>query len=178
MYATHQRFSKLIILYSKCNTTADCHMPSLLLMVPNYLLHSRLLGQHINGLRTPVCTVQVKRVRCGAKGHKDQGWAIGLGALYGAAIGANIGKSLDERDKQLADDAFQSSLENNKTGAPSSWSNPDSGHSGETTPTRTYTADSGDPCREFTTTVLIGGEEQQGYGTACRQSDGSWKIVN
>ncbi|SVA64445.1 uncharacterized protein METZ01_LOCUS117299, partial [marine metagenome] len=38
--------------------------------------------------------------------------------------------------------------------------------------------DSGSPCREFTTTVLIGGEEQQGYGTACRQSDGSWKIIN
>ena len=112
------------------------------------------------------------------KGHKDQGWAIGLGALYGAAIGANIGKSLDERDKLLANEAFQNSLENNKTGASDSWSNPDSGHSGKTTPTRTYTADSGDPCREFTTTVLIGGEEEQGYGTACRQSDGSWKIVN
>ena len=112
------------------------------------------------------------------KGHKDQGWAIGLGALYGAAIGANIGQSLDEKDKQLANEAFQNSLENNKTGTAVSWSNPDSGHSGETTPIRTYTVDSGDPCREFTTTVLIGGKEEQGYGTACRQADGSWKIVN
>ena len=112
------------------------------------------------------------------KGHKDQGWAIGLGALYGAAIGANIGRQLDEKDKELAGQAFQSSLENNQVGKASSWSNPDTGHGGDTTPTRTYTADSGAPCREFTTTVLIGGEEQQGYGTACRQADGSWKIVN
>lgn len=112
------------------------------------------------------------------KGHKDQGWAIGLGALYGSAIGANIGRQLDERDKELANNTFQSSLENNKTGNSGSWSNPDSGHSGETTPTRTYTADSGSPCREFTTTVLIGGEEQQAYGTACRQADGSWKIID
>ena len=112
------------------------------------------------------------------KGHKDQGWAIGLGALYGAAIGANIGRQLDERDKELANEAFQDSLENKKVGAVSSWNNPDTGHTGTTTPTRTYTADSGNPCREFTTTVLIGGEEQQGYGTACRQTDGSWKIIN
>ena len=112
------------------------------------------------------------------KGHKDQGWAIGLGALYGAAIGANIGRQLDERDKELANETFQGSLENNQIGAASSWNNPDTGHTGTTTPTRTYTADSGSPCREFTTTVLIGGEEQQGYGTACRQADGSWKIIN
>ena len=112
------------------------------------------------------------------KGHKDKGWAIGLGALYGAAIGADIGRQLDERDKELANEAFQDSLENKKVGTVSSWNNPDTGHTGTTTPTRTYTADSGSPCREFTTTVLIGGEEQQGYGTACRQSDGSWKIIN
>ena len=112
------------------------------------------------------------------KDHKDQGWAIGLGALYGAAIGADIGRQLDERDKELANEAFQDSLENKKVGAASSWNNPDTGHTGTTTPTRTYTADSGSPCREFTTTVLIGGEEQQGYGTACRQADGSWKIIN
>ena len=112
------------------------------------------------------------------KGHKEHGWAIGLGALYGAAIGANIGQQLDEKDKELANEAFQDSLESKKVGAVSSWNNPDTGHTGATTPTRTYTADSGSPCREFTTTVLIGGEEQQGYGRACRQSDGSWKIIN
>ncbi|MBO67637.1 MAG: hypothetical protein CL398_04930 [Acidiferrobacteraceae bacterium] len=113
------------------------------------------------------------------KGHKDQGWAVGLGALYGAAIGASIGKQLDEQDKALANQAFQESLENNKTGSAYSWSNPDTGHSGKTTPTRTIAATEGSgPCREFTTTVLIGGEEQQAYGTACRQNDGSWKIVD
>ena len=94
------------------------------------------------------------------------------------SIGADIGRQLDERDKELANEAFQDSLENKKVGTASSWNNPDTGHTGTTTPTRTYTADSGSPCREFTTTVLIGGEEQQGYGTACRQSDGSWKIIN
>ncbi len=31
-------------------------------------------------------------------------------------------------------------------------------------------------CREFTRDIQIGGKVQQGYGTACRQPDGSWKV--
>jgi hypothetical protein len=31
-------------------------------------------------------------------------------------------------------------------------------------------------CREFDTPVTIGGQQQQAYGTACLQPDGSWKI--
>lgn len=33
-------------------------------------------------------------------------------------------------------------------------------------------------CREFLHTVTIGGRSQQAYGTACRQPDGSWRIVS
>jgi hypothetical protein len=32
--------------------------------------------------------------------------------------------------------------------------------------------------REFITTITVGGEQQQGYGTACRQPDGTWQIVS
>ena len=32
-------------------------------------------------------------------------------------------------------------------------------------------------CREFQQTVTIGGRTAEAYGTACRQPDGSWKIV-
>ncbi len=32
------------------------------------------------------------------------------------------------------------------------------------------------PCREYYTTARIGGREQQIYGQACRQEDGSWKF--
>ena len=42
--------------------------------------------------------------------------------------------------------------------------------------TRTYQNQSGQYCREFTQTIQVGGESQQGHGTACRQPDGSWKI--
>lgn len=33
-------------------------------------------------------------------------------------------------------------------------------------------------CREYTTTVVIDGVEREAYGTACRQKDGSWRIMD
>lgn len=33
-------------------------------------------------------------------------------------------------------------------------------------------------CREFTQTFSIGNKTEKGYGTACLQPDGSWKIVS
>ena len=33
-------------------------------------------------------------------------------------------------------------------------------------------------CREFQQTIMIGGQPQRAYGTACHQPDGTWKIVH
>ena len=55
------------------------------------------------------------------------------------------------------------------------WRNPDSGNSGSITPTRTYEIANGQYCREYRQTIVIGGEPQQAYGTACRQPDGTWQ---
>ena len=44
-------------------------------------------------------------------------------------------------------------------------------------PVETYQTSSGQYCREYLQTVVIGGQQQQAYGTACRQPDGSWKII-
>lgn len=32
-------------------------------------------------------------------------------------------------------------------------------------------------CREYTKDITVGGKEVEGYGRACRQPDGSWRIV-
>jgi surface antigen len=45
------------------------------------------------------------------------------------------------------------------------------------TPTNTYDSGTG-PCREYTLDATIGGKTEQIYGTACRQPDGSWKVVD
>jgi len=109
-------------------------------------------------------------------GHSDKGWAIALGILFGAVVGDQIGAQLDERDRLLAAQNLQYSLESTKDGAVTTWQNPNSGNGGAATPTATVVKSDGTPCREFTTEIQVGGETQQGYGTACRQADGSWKI--
>ncbi len=105
------------------------------------------------------------------------GRLVGVGALAGALIGGEIGRSLDANDRRMMEESAQYALERNRTDQPSQWRNPDSGHYGTITPKRTYQTAEGRYCREYQQTVIIGGEEQQAYGHACRQPDGTWKIV-
>lgn len=104
--------------------------------------------------------------------------AVALGALAGAYLGSEIGQSLDDADRLAMERNAQQSLETAPTGQTSAWRNPDSGHSGTFTPTRTYSTAEQQPCREYQTTVVIDGREESAYGTACRQPDGSWQIAN
>jgi surface antigen len=115
----------------------------------------------------------------GLIGAAAGGGAEGIigGVLLGGLLGGAIGDSLDQRDRQLAYQSSQAALENYQVGQTSSWSNPDNGHSGSVTPTKTYQTAQGQYCREYQQTVTVGGESQQAYGTACRQPDGSWQIV-
>lgn len=100
--------------------------------------------------------------------------AIMLGALAGAMVGSNIGRHLDEHDEARA----QTVLEQNRTGESSYWVNPDSGAAITMVPTNTYQSSTGQYCREYQTEVVVGGNKEKAYGTACRQLDGTWKIIN
>ncbi|MDF1552761.1 MAG: RT0821/Lpp0805 family surface protein [Deferrisomatales bacterium] len=97
-----------------------------------------------------------------------------IGTLLGALVGQDIGRSLDEADELRAAHV----LEKNKTGQTSTWENPDKGTQVAVTPIKTYQAPSGQYCREYQTEVAIGGQTEKAYGTACRQPDGQWKIIN
>ncbi len=111
-----------------------------------------------------------------SRGHSDKEVAMVVGAFLGGVAGSQIGARLSEADKVLAGRNLNESLEYDRIGSSREWVNPDSGNSGYSTPTRTFDAQDGSPCREFTTVVSVGGKEEQAYGTACRQADGSWKI--
>ncbi len=100
-----------------------------------------------------------------------------LGTLAGAAIGSNIGKRLDDVDRQRMREAEQRAY-NAPLNEPIIWNNPNTGHSGTVTPTREGRRPSGEYCREFQSDITVGGQSEKGYGTACRQADGSWKIVS
>ena len=107
-------------------------------------------------------------------GNKDL-WLIAGGAA-GGLFGHSIGKKLDERDRLLLGETVQQTLEKAPDNSVGSWNNPNSGNSGTIVPTQTHMSATNQPCREFTTTINIGGQQQQGVGTACRQADGSWLI--
>jgi len=53
-----------------------------------------------------------------------------------------------------------------------------SGNYGSVTPTREgYQPSSGAYCREYQQEIVVGGRVERGYGKACRQPDGSWKVI-
>lgn len=115
----------------------------------------------------------------GAQFGSGTGRLVGVaaGALAGAYLGNQIGGSLDKADKVQMEKASEKAT-TAPIGQPISWRNPDSGNAGTVTPTREGTAANGDYCREFQQSVTVGGKTEQAYGTACRQADGSWKVVN
>lgn len=103
--------------------------------------------------------------------------ATAAGTLIGALAGRELGKSLDKADQAAAQKATDRA-HTAPIGQQIAWSNPESGHSGTITPRREGTDSTGNYCREYQTTVTVGGKTEQAYGTACRQPDGSWKVVN
>ncbi|NCX93578.1 MAG: glycine zipper 2TM domain-containing protein [Gammaproteobacteria bacterium] len=112
-------------------------------------------------------------------GGTGQLLATGAGAVVGAWAGSQIGKSMDQQDKMNMQGAL-SNVDSNKTVA---WNNDQGVHYTftPTTPTVTdQTSVNGTKryCREFIQTATIEGKQQQMYGKACRQEDGSWQVVD
>ena len=98
--------------------------------------------------------------------------AIIIGTLAGTMIGRHIGQSMDDTDRLMAAMA----LNDSRSGESTTWVNPDTGHAYTLTPTRTYEENTG-PCREFQLDATVGGRtDQDVYGTACLQADGSWLV--
>jgi surface antigen len=106
------------------------------------------------------------------------GTGIAAGTILGGLIGGAIGNRMDAADQEKANVAATQALESIPSGQSVAWRNPDSGNAGAVTPVRTYQTSTGQYCREYTQTINIGGERHQSYGTACRQPDGTWRIVS
>ena len=100
------------------------------------------------------------------------------GVLLGGLLGSSAGKSLDRADQMYAQRSTTTALETGRSGQPVACTNPDTGHSGTIVPQPAYQTSAGQYCREYQQTVTVGGQQQQAYGTACRQPDGSWKMIN
>jgi surface antigen len=103
--------------------------------------------------------------------------AVAVGTLAGAWAGSAIGRRLDERDRLLASQAIEQSFES-PVGQTIRWNNPDSGHFGTVATTRDGTdVTTGAYCREYEQTIVVDGQQEMAYGSACRMPDGTWRIV-
>jgi surface antigen len=102
--------------------------------------------------------------------------AIAASVIGGLLIGGLVGNLLDERDKKMQAEAAHRALETTPTGQSVAWKNPDTGHSGTVTPTKTVQTPSG-YCRDYQATVEIDGKQEKATGRACRQPNGTWQIV-
>jgi surface antigen len=94
------------------------------------------------------------------------------GVLAGMAAGSYLGKTMDAGDQYCAGQALEYAQDNR----PVRWSNPDNNSSYVVTPVRTY-EESGRYCRNYTTRVTTEGNTRTVTGTACRQPDGTWRMV-
>lgn len=102
--------------------------------------------------------------------------ATAIGAVVGGIVGSEIGRSLDEADRKAAMAAEYRALEHGRSGQATPWKNPDSGRYGNVVPGKPYRLRERN-CREYTHTIYIDGRPQTMRGSACRQSDGTWKNV-
>jgi surface antigen len=97
------------------------------------------------------------------------------GALLGGILGDAIGSNMDDNDRDTYDRASQNAME---TGRSKSWKNSRSGNYGTIHPRKRYRNDEGQYCREYTQTITVDGQKHSGHGTACREEDGTWRIVD
>jgi len=115
----------------------------------------------------------------GLAGSALGGGAAGTmaGVLLGGFLGNQLGGSIDDADRRRAAAAERRAY-TAPIGQQITWNNPSNGNSGVITPVRDGYAQNGSYCREFQQSIVVGGQQKQGYGTACQQPDGSWKIVS
>lgn len=99
--------------------------------------------------------------------------AIIGGGLLGGLLGHEIGSSLDRADQAAYERASQNAME---TGTPRTWKSKNGRH-GTITPSEEYRDDDGRYCREYTQKIWVSGKAHTGRGTACRQDDGTWRII-
>ena len=95
---------------------------------------------------------------------------LGLTALSFVALNA-LNESQQRAHEQAMIDATNAPI-----GDAIQWD--EGGRSGSVTAVRDGQTPDGRQCREFQQTVTIGGRQEEAYGTACMQPDGTWQVVN
>lgn len=108
-----------------------------------------------------------------AQGQRtSSGEGVGSGGLIAAA-----GVEISRRERQSALAAEYRALESTPAGQPVTWRDDKSGHGGTVIAAQPYRVGSQD-CRPYSHVVNAGGPARSVRGTACRNTDGSWTLLN
>ena len=99
--------------------------------------------------------------------------AIVGGADIGVLVGGAIGQYMDSVDQNCVGQI----LEHTPDGRSIAWRNSDNDFAYQVTPKAAFQTGDGRTCRNYVTEVWIDDQQQQVFGTACRQPDGSWKVI-
>lgn len=108
-------------------------------------------------------------------GYPDRGWERGHDDNDGAAIAVAAGVGLLLGAAIMSQPAYDAP-------PPVVYAPAPSGYYGQpplqAVPTsEVYRGNSGQYCREYQSTIRVGGRLQQSYGTACQGEDGDWRVV-
>lgn len=93
-----------------------------------------------------------------------------------AFVDSTIIPQLSSNDRAQAAGAQFNALQFGRPGAPRAWQG-DKGTSGNVS-VGPYVRVNSIDCRDFTHTIKVGGQDHAKKGTACREADGSWNVVN
>ncbi|MGN6303786.1 MAG: hypothetical protein ACTHNH_03150 [Mesorhizobium sp.] len=100
-----------------------------------------------------------------------------IAAMGGGLVNGSIGTGLSAGEKRNALEAEYKALEYTASGQAVNWKGDQASHYGEVVAAQPYRVGSQD-CRQYAQTVHAGGGGVTARGTACRNADGSWSLLN
>lgn len=120
----------------------------------------------------------------GSQFGKGHGRLVGVavGTLAGSYLGGQIGYQMDEKDKAMAQQTMQQTLERAPDHQVHTWRNPNNNHMGSFQVTKTQEMPANHlVCRDYVHTVTIDGRQEKVHGRACRDMRdrcGEWQVAN
>lgn len=105
----------------------------------------------------------------------NPGW-IAASVILGAVAGGYLADRMTEKDAEMHGASNYRALDSLGPGQSTSWSNPNTGHTGSTVVTEEFKMADGTLCKNFTETVNAENETVTRNATACKAPGGDWKI--
>lgn len=107
----------------------------------------------------------------------ERGLGTVAGVVLGGIAGSRLARSNDDCDTYYASNAYYDAFENRDPYERVSWRNPRSGSYGYIEPADYYRDRRGRECRNYEQEIYVDGYRETAEGVACRQRDGTWRIV-